>query len=617
MLRLVQLFIVGSFLHTFVSAHPVPPKVDEKKIAICVASGKRQRYLSHFLSEAKKTINERTDVHVYVSAYHGDNVEGFTDVGTTFPLPGSFSKTTALNYCINNTKSDYIAIMDVDTPLTPEYLKAFDVYTQQPSPIYAMYTIVFYRDYGIWALGDPGKFIIRRANLYPESGPILFDESLTHYEGCEDMQYADKLLKQSLACCRLIPDAQHIPHSRNAEASEWYKDGEKRDDFVALCEKQKAAWFTACTASNQIWPQVCDTHKDDPRKDTIAKPPPVEIPDNNPNPNPVPNLIPIANPDPKPQPVVEQRIELPDTGRVAVIHAAPDSSRGCEGTHREPSIVYHCSKTTTCGGLGDQIAGMAAAYHAAKLTNRKFFIVSDSAKFLKPASVPWNNIPPCHCVEMGLIDNFQEGFDKLVQHAKGEVRCLQVHINQHYASGTVHRELLKELFQPPDYNLPGLVRPYAAVHVRTGSHGDFKNKNDDPPRYEIKDLDKFLAPIFKKGWAHNVFLATDSEEVKHEAKKRIPDIRTFDGEAKHLDKEPTIDDTGIEKIWNEFFTLVNSDFLVFGRSGYGEQAWFFPSQSNNRGFVQIAPFHDDNTPLWAIPKYLEGEGPYRTIANAE
>ena len=78
-----------------------------------------------------------------------------------------------------------------------------------------------------------------------------------------------------------------------------------------------------------------------------------------------------------------------------------------------------------------------------------------------------------------------------------------------------------------------------------------------------------------------VFLATDSQQIKHKAKQKFKTLKTINDISIHIDRSSINHTSDLTTTARDFEALVNANCLIFGRSGFSELALFFPGNNHN------------------------------------
>ena len=278
-------------------------------------------------------------------------------------------------------------------------------------------------------------------------------------------------------------------------------------------------------------------------------------------------------------------------------------------------LIYHCENF--CGGLGDRFRGIVNSFILALITNRTYGIHHTMPcplqNFLRPNKYNW-------VVNQTLKGGITSKVYDLIDHTTLPSPNMTSHLKEDIVYVRMNRDITVRLMDQVDVpkRIPWLTKFSVAklfesvlshlfvlsedlqtdidefkkqhvqgnktvcVHYRTGKNPT--NPNDDEERYGnryLKDVWKFLSKFNMSG--HVIYIASDSEHVKREAKTRYPE-RFIDIHGKILHVDRSKDDancTGFRKGILEHNFLQQCDVILLSRSGFGRTAAFLRTKSEN------------------------------------
>ena len=252
-------------------------------------------------------------------------------------------------------------------------------------------------------------------------------------------------------------------------------------------------------------------------------------------------------------------------------------------------LIFVCMQN--CGGLGDRLKGVTEAFHVASQTNRSFAVHPKVFEGMLKIKEVYQTLPQCGNSETHEIMIDRADHHRLVQRSLSPQKCLYMSVNLLTKEPADKLDvILATIFHPARYR--PFEHDYTAVHIRTGGNGDFKGI--DPPRYKTDDVARFFSRVDP---SKRVFLATDSKDVKQQARAKMATILTQNNLAVHIDRSPVSKDSDLSAVAKDFEALVNANCLVFGRSGFSEMALHFPGHSQNLSCSCKIPLNREETAI--------------------
>ena len=301
--------------------------------------------------------------------------------------------------------------------------------------------------------------------------------------------------------------------------------------------------------------------------------------------------------------------------------AAEDDSKHCDQLN---FLVFKCMKKETCGGWGDRQKGIISTYLLSLLTNRTFALHFTSpcklTEFLQPNSCTWTkcynyilSVPQSKTKTINMMYNGKTSLSVIFQNSLETIdlkkpfkknvvfiRTNQIwneHILAHpkakeripWAVGKTIAEVsslvLDRLFRPKAFLQKEMARFLSNVshrqmvcsHIRVGRNptiplDDMLIKYGSPNvTYTLEFLHRFEDPS-----KYVIYVATDSEKVKNNVKKKFVNSITLDMPVIHVDRYGNVQDSvacsGLFTALLEQYILSRCDTFLLTRSNFGAMA---------------------------------------------
>ena len=302
--------------------------------------------------------------------------------------------------------------------------------------------------------------------------------------------------------------------------------------------------------------------------------------------------------------------------------AAEDDSQHCD---RLNFLVFKCMKKEICGGWGDRQKGIISTYLLSLLTNRTFAIHFTSpcklTEFLQPNSCTWTkcynyivSVPHSKTktikmmfdgkTSMSAIKKFQDSLETIDLKKPFEKNVVFIRTNQiwneHILAHPKAKERIpwavgKTIAEVSSLVLDRLFRPKAflqeemARFVRNVSHRQMVCSHiriGRNPTIPLDDMLKYGSPNvtyvleflhrFEDPSKYVLYVATDSEKIRNNVKKKFVNSITIDMPVIHVDRYAKVQDgvacNGLFTALLEQYILSRCDTLLLTRSNFGAMA---------------------------------------------
>ncbi|XP_052063422.1 uncharacterized protein LOC127703075 [Mytilus californianus] len=269
-------------------------------------------------------------------------------------------------------------------------------------------------------------------------------------------------------------------------------------------------------------------------------------------------------------------------------------------------LVYECAGI--CGGLGDREKGILSAFLLSLLTQRTFVVLHrtpcEIKKFFEPRIYDWSKCSASVSqakskgfLMVNYIDahgNLPQSFENLRGYDIWKEHVVFIHVNIRLNNRIMSHPIAREtipwiLTSPPEFVMSqlwhALFKPEAAllthlnnfitnctlnskrkliaVHIRT--------------RFLQKDLSAHVKQIFAFLDNYNdksnftLYIASDSEDIKNQAKKRYLNFASLNRHVVHIDETNDACDGMYTAIFEQL-VLSRADILVMTQSGFSRMA---------------------------------------------
>ncbi|XP_069134466.1 uncharacterized protein [Argopecten irradians] len=286
---------------------------------------------------------------------------------------------------------------------------------------------------------------------------------------------------------------------------------------------------------------------------------------------------------------------------------------------RTKYLVYECarSRETPCYGWSDRIAGIVTTFIISILSNRHFLIHFDTPCLLQDYLIPnhydWrynssilvNKTSSFHDIknwDYKKIDKYISGGSDFNEHFRTDIVFLLINwdfisefrkrpniandipwISQFHQSD-IYKDFYKFLFKLTNVSGNALAhhektrrkrKKIACAHVRIGRNPTIPQDTGNPVKLPLDVLWKYFDSVNRDEF--DFFVASDSDSVKTDAKKRYPDnVIDTPGKITHIDQHTDSDPAdGFLKQLLDFYILMRCDKLIISEnSGFGMLAAF-------------------------------------------
>ena len=281
-------------------------------------------------------------------------------------------------------------------------------------------------------------------------------------------------------------------------------------------------------------------------------------------------------------------------------------------------MVFVCSKRHFCGGLGDRQKGIISTYLLAMLMNRTFSIIVDKpcdiSQFLVPSEYNWRecheylqNMPQTKTKYSSIkyllsCNGSEECSDQKVIFINTNVIWNKKIIHHHDAEERipwalnktipeVSKIVLAKLFRPSDVLETAILKftdkikdgqSLICSHVRIGKNPTMPNDNNR--RFGLPNVSaifNFLKAYDDKE-KYAIYIATDAENIRQEAKNNFTNSLTTDLPIVHVDRvrkqQADIACEGVFASFVEQYILSRCDLLLLTHSGFGVMAAYLSTK---------------------------------------
>ena len=291
------------------------------------------------------------------------------------------------------------------------------------------------------------------------------------------------------------------------------------------------------------------------------------------------------------------------------LKASMNNAPSCENMR---FLVFVCSQNQLCGGWGDRQKGIISTYLLAMIMDRTFSIILDKpcdiSQFLLPSEYNWRE---CH-EYIQTVPQTKDGFSsihhllssnesdvsvnrkmifintnviwikKLIDHPNATKRIPWA-VNKTVPE--VSKIVLAKLFRPSDALETEILKftnkikknqKLICSHIRIGKNPTMPNDNN---RHfgvpNVSAIFNFLKTYDDIG-KYVIYIATDAENIRREAKTNFTNVLTSDLPIVHVDRvrsqQKDIECKGLFAVLLEQYILSRCDVLLLTRSNMGAMA---------------------------------------------
>ena len=282
-------------------------------------------------------------------------------------------------------------------------------------------------------------------------------------------------------------------------------------------------------------------------------------------------------------------------------------------------MVYVCSQRYLCGGLGDRQKGIVSTYLLSQLTNRTFIMIHtkpcELTNFLHFKLDHWTR---CYSHIINLPTNASQTFDYMSGHYKMNETIAKSNLTELFKKQVVYIRTnglsiqdmlghpkaktalswamdkrdydvnvltLQRLFEPTKsltYELDNFLahhtheRTLVCAHIRMGKNPTLPLDNNlERGKPEVATIFKFLKQ-FDNPTKYAVYIASDSVDVKAQAKEAMSNVFTLNEPIIHVDRylqnQTTMACDGLKTIIFEQLALSRCQILLHTRGNIGRTA---------------------------------------------